>query len=326
MLKVRQTYLDSITGLLMIWVITLHIFYGSRLFNTVYGERLCSLFFFAMPWFFFKAGMFFKQKPFKDELRSNFKRLLVPYIVFVTIGYILDALEEAYLGHADFHYLVLHQGKSLLYYGHMEGNAPMWFFLSIFLIKTIYSALSHISQTQAFKWGIACFFFGVAILLHLIGFQNPHYVHNSTMGLMFFALGDLLREKQFEQRIFGVCLAVFLIIFIFFSSYVDFNSQNVVYGYYLPFFLGGFAGIIVLNNIFKGLPETKLLSYIGKNSMVFFAVHMSIIGLVNFFMIISGYNFSPEQRFWVFTISMIIFLPLLNKLLHRDKLKWMLGE
>lgn len=44
---------------------------------------------FFMAWFFYKSGMFYKDRNFNEVFRYGIKRLIVPAIVFSLIGFIL---------------------------------------------------------------------------------------------------------------------------------------------------------------------------------------------------------------------------------------------
>lgn len=57
--KQRNTAIDMAAGLLIIVMMMGHVMQGAGVYGTQYYEPL-NWFFFFMPWFFFKAGMFHK--------------------------------------------------------------------------------------------------------------------------------------------------------------------------------------------------------------------------------------------------------------------------
>ena len=79
----RDYSLDAACGLMIIYMIYGHICAWSGVQQIELFPRLL---FFFMPWFFFKSGMFFREKPFKKEFVNGVKKLIVPYIVFSIIG------------------------------------------------------------------------------------------------------------------------------------------------------------------------------------------------------------------------------------------------
>lgn len=87
MARQRIFYLDNLCGLLiinMIFMVHLAGFSGVGDSTLMYYVKMSLGFF--MSWFFFKAGMFFKEQPIKTIVRSSSKRLLVPYVVFNILG------------------------------------------------------------------------------------------------------------------------------------------------------------------------------------------------------------------------------------------------
>lgn len=86
----RLRYLDAVAGLLMIRVVTLHALqyagYGHDKSMTLTGAL-----YFSMPWFFFKAGMFYRHKDNMDVIKKGFKGLIVPLLIFSAIGFFLHS-------------------------------------------------------------------------------------------------------------------------------------------------------------------------------------------------------------------------------------------
>ena len=92
----RQSYLDNISAILIAYMIFIvHLTY----FCPVHGfiiSILRSLFYFFMAWFFFKSGMFFREKEIKAVVKSSAKRLLIPWAVFNAIGIIVMGVKAYY--------------------------------------------------------------------------------------------------------------------------------------------------------------------------------------------------------------------------------------
>lgn len=90
----RQIYLDNVCGLLivhMIFICHQPLFCNYSNSAIEFSLKLLSFF---MAWFFFKAGMVFRERPIKDIVRSSIKRLLVPYMVFSVFGLTIMALQK----------------------------------------------------------------------------------------------------------------------------------------------------------------------------------------------------------------------------------------
>lgn len=82
----RDNTLDCACGILIIHMILGHIFQWSQLTATHFYRWMNILYFF-MPWFFFKAGIFYKKTPVKKVLSTGFRRLIVPFIALSLIGH-----------------------------------------------------------------------------------------------------------------------------------------------------------------------------------------------------------------------------------------------
>lgn len=61
----RLEHIDVAAGIMILWMMLGHVGGASELgfINPHWMKYLERLFFFFMPWFFYKSGMFFAQKP-----------------------------------------------------------------------------------------------------------------------------------------------------------------------------------------------------------------------------------------------------------------------
>ena len=101
--KGRLSYLDNLGGILILYMIFLFHLPGHCGIGSSTSIIICRNFFdFFMAWFFFKAGMVFKDRPTKDVARSSFRRLLVPYFAFSLIGIAIMGLQQWQWGGASF--------------------------------------------------------------------------------------------------------------------------------------------------------------------------------------------------------------------------------
>lgn len=66
-MKQRDSSIDNISGLLIIYMILYHIFQMSGFRNAIHSNGMLPLSFF-MFWFFYKSGMFYKEKTCKEIL------------------------------------------------------------------------------------------------------------------------------------------------------------------------------------------------------------------------------------------------------------------
>ena len=85
----RETYIDTVAGLLVLHMMMTHAIQWAHLTETdstyLFFQLLLGFF---MLWFCFKAGLFFKTKPMRKLIESSYYRLIIPFLIFSAVGYI----------------------------------------------------------------------------------------------------------------------------------------------------------------------------------------------------------------------------------------------
>ena len=84
---IRNVSLDSVCGLMTGYMIFGHIWSLCGMSSTEFTDAIGSVLSFFMPWFFFKSGLFFRPCNFTSLIKKDFRRLLIPFVVFSTIGW-----------------------------------------------------------------------------------------------------------------------------------------------------------------------------------------------------------------------------------------------
>lgn len=136
-LKKRLTYLDSAGGLLLIYMIVGHCAQWAVLWNDF--DKYTYWLGFFMPWFFFKGGIFYKPKTFREELKSGYKRLIVPFICFSLIGTVILWVKLLIINGDISIKEFLYPIKGLLIQGSVPGNLALWFLPSLFAVRIIFN-------------------------------------------------------------------------------------------------------------------------------------------------------------------------------------------
>lgn len=138
--KKRTEYIDVISAIMLIFMIFTHFI---QLFE--YTDNLIyinSFYVFGsyMVWFFFKAGSFYKPKSMKENILSSYKRLIVPYIKWMIIGFFVLLFYDYSVGQYDslFHYIRINITGSIMT-GAGSANLPLWFLVSLFICRIIYN-------------------------------------------------------------------------------------------------------------------------------------------------------------------------------------------
>ena len=153
--KTRKTYLDTVCGFLLCYMILHHCSQCAGVASEIKHYTYWLGFF--MPWFFFKGGMFHRLKPTTEIIMSSYKRLIIPFIWFSVIGTVILWLLMILEGTFTFKYIVK-TIAGFLAYGSFYGNLPLWFLLSLFAVRVLFNLFVSKYRTSTDKlckvlWG-----------------------------------------------------------------------------------------------------------------------------------------------------------------------------
>lgn len=275
----RDKALDCICGILIIRMMLWHIFQWSQLTGSCF-YRCMYLLYFSMPWFFFKAGMFYKDIPVRQAVAGGLRRLLLPFAAMSLAGHALLCVRFAVEGGHPWQHFLLSPLKEALLLGSVSGNLPLWFLLSLFLVRVLYSLLAvRFKARPACIAALSCL---CCLLLYRLRVCYPCYFPNAACGLFFFSLGRLLKDVQYKKPVAVLAALVYALALAFAPSFVDMRSSALISGHYAVWIAGAAAGIVALNNAFRLAGERlpRALCAVGFHSMVFYIFHWLFITAV----------------------------------------------
>jgi hypothetical protein len=233
-----------------------------------------------MPWFFFKSGLFFKQRPTRALVVKEAKKLLIPFIIYSAIGHICQMVILFQQGETNIIHYTLSPVKQLLLDGHITGNMPLWFLGSLFAAKVLFNAIHSIGR----NWAIATVTLLIASIPFLLHFFEPAcrwplYIANISAGLFFYACGVYLKPWIGKWYIVLPCIAIYLVSLFVVPTYIDMRANSLDFGnFYLwyPLSLVAIVTFKALCSIIK-LPTSFLA---GENAMIILCTHWIILLLV----------------------------------------------
>ena len=341
MKKQRNESLDIIGGLLIIHMISGHIFGNfTQLDECSFFRIERFLLFFFMPWFFFKGGMFFKHNPdYKAFAQKSFKRLMIPFLFWGIIGtffflfYVATSEYNSVLG------WYLAPIKFLIDVRSFLGNEPLWFLLSLFIAKVVYN---YCFNNKVLTWIWITVSVVVPSGFYYAEFISLPIVSHSLLGFFFFHCGYQLREKQYLAKLFITSIGFYLAIVVFSPTFVGMYRNGLVFGdCYLIYFPYAFVAIIVCNNIFRYFAPsrcnkisqiihiqqiTTILESVGRNSMNYLVTHWILLLIIKTIMVnFLGVN-NSWTKFWVMVIACILILPLLSRVLNHPHFDIVMGK
>ncbi len=311
---VRQDHIDCAHGLMILYMMFTHLC-ASTIPDSSYYYGIRHPLSFFMAWFFFKSGMLYKERKTIDVLEIGSKKLLIPAIVFSVIGfiyYILSVHPKTSFSKEFGHFYA---------YGSFHGNFPLWFLFSLFVVQITYSI---IRKCKIPSWIIAILSLLFFFICKNIGFR-PFTIYNASLGLMFFALGNFLKELQYEKKVFIPCIIIY-IGFFFIHFEIDF-----LYHIFQPPLIAipwAIAGCILTNVLFRSFPHLCIapLRFFRHYAMEFYCTHIIIIYIIEDLFI----HFSITIPFvTVLFVAFTLYLFVFSLILHFFKLKhiqWMFGR
>lgn len=301
-------------------------------YNGLIYNILIHVFYWFMPWFFFKSGMYYKEMDSKDLLLSSFYKLFVPYIAFNIIGIMTESIDYCIEGKLTFRYPFA-QVCYLLIYGYIHANNAMWFLLTLFLAKNVFNYLMRrkIDKRNILILNLALMLF-VQLLRSIEGvapfLSIPYWLYSTNLALIFYTCGHLLREKQFGFGISVICGIVTVLIVMFDFSYISMNSNKVEYGHLITWVIGSFTAVILVNNISRYIPSRicELFAFPGRNSIVYLVCHVPIYSLIH---MLNTKVLKIEDGMtltMVYFLPAFIIMPLLVALLNTRKSRFLIGR
>lgn len=187
----RNKNIDAVAGVMITYMVFTHACQHYGLNDTAWYMTLEHMLFFFMPWFFFKAGMFFKVRDNMETFYKGIKRLIVPFVKWSLIGHVCYCFVCWFNG--DLHLSSVVPYRSLITAGSIPGNLPLWFLLTLFVCRVIFNIL----QNKGIHTGIVtAFSLLMAFLMHKVGFVYPYYFANVWTGLFFMSVGYWVARQK----------------------------------------------------------------------------------------------------------------------------------
>ena len=285
----RVRYIDNCSGLLIIYMIFTHIIQFSGLENDEIYQYSFRVFYFFMPWFFFKSGQFLKVNYNSVNVVKLTKKLLYPLLFYTIIGCLLfipfGIKEEGSVG-----LYLLRVIKDFVYKGSTYANLPLWFLTSLFIAKVVLSKILSININVFIILLITLLFF------FLIVYYDVCYplLGSSFLGFLWIIFGYIYNkiEKYIHCKLIGFMAALYLFNSLFNFSLVDVRTCSLVSGNWVQWFLSVFSGIVIFNKIIAlaSKRNVTILYKIGSSSMFYYCSHWLILLVLKYYIIPQNIN------------------------------------
>ena len=317
----RLIWIDQARGVAMLLVILGHAQLGKVSQSFIYS--------FHMPLFFIISGLTFQKEKARNQrlgayLVKHGKRLVVPYFWCNFAMFPMWFLQHRVLTRVqdEGFFSVL---KGIFYSNSLVMDAtanPTWFFLTLFLALAGYKIVLNLSRGDEWKelvLVITCGFLAFADR----GKDLPWHLNTSFCGIVFLYLGTKLMEIGYSDRdgaIYGWmkrkgpigrkcrCLAVMIAAGLLcwrVNGRVSMHGNK--YGKsLLLFYVTAILFSCVIVQICIWLPRIRMLTYIGRHTILLVALHTSLLQLGRWFFPVFG-----QSRGYALLLAVLVTLLLL---------------
>lgn len=266
----RKEWIDNLRGLCMIAILLLHtdIYYVDN--GTLDGVISYNLYVVdAIVIFFFLSGyLMYKESAFdlKHKVKSILKTIVLPYFIFTTLLYFPKNIV-----HGD-GVDVAEMAKEVV-----TGQAS-WFVATLALSELIFSIVLYFSKTKTqYIAAVAIVGFILSVMMsenHAVYFWQAD---NALQTLLFLAAGYFFHK--YEKKI-DVCfrpqyLAVlFLMLVVIKYIVIKYSVSLIIWKIDIscyPLFIADIAICTLMSvQLFKRLPDCRLLGWTGRHSLVYY--------------------------------------------------------
>lgn len=317
----RQNHLDAISGLLIVQVVLLHILILTRCTeNCIYKIVFQQILVFYMPWFFFKNGLFYRERNMKDAIQYVMRRLAKPYIVISVVSVAATILYYTCGSDLSGTFDIIARLKYIFWHGALAENLPLYFLLSLGLVRIVIATIDKFCGKNGSSVTLVASVISL-IVLHQLHYRLPDCIINSFIGILFFSIGRLSSSLLTDNKIANIAAIIYLLTIIVIPSFVDFRTGHTVNGNFWIWVVISICGILSINKLFMAINKVftlNWLSYIGRQSMAIYVIHFLLIFLltrisVDYLSILEG----TSALFGLVTTSTTIILIPLHKTINK---------
>jgi len=275
-MSARNVSIDIARGIGIFLVVWGHTFHGCPVKNEI--------FLFHMPLFFMLSGFFFKETTdsFIEVLKKKIQSYLFPYIFFLVLCLALASLLYQICGVIPRYditpVIVLRPGGVV---------TALWFLVSLFEVQILCYLLFRCFRKEVVRFIVCLLCLLCGYVLYRTDIHLPLFLDSSLSMLLFFYVGYLLHRKEAvrlpvsKQLLFVVVGLCFYVIAVLCHYTLDIKDNRIAGNLFIITCsaIGASYCILILSRWLskkcsgKGI-LIKVLSYLGRNTMVIFALHI----------------------------------------------------
>ncbi|MBR1424886.1 acyltransferase family protein [bacterium] len=300
-IRKRITFIDIFKGIGIILMIMGHVGFGKSFDIYIHA--------FHMPMFFFISGFLYKYIDFTKLVKNKTKSLLIPYIEFGLFNLLMCLLLLPKFNIAQyFKMMFLFNNDGLKICG------ALWFLTCLFFVNLLFFLI--VKAAGKFKQiGITLLITILVVILYFFKVKLLLSIDSAIYMLPVFYAGYLFKDfiQRFQnlnkslQTVIGLALLFAFSFILFKNGYVNVrtnNYGNIIFFYINAIFLS--IGLFYGAKLLECLKFSKIIEYIGKNSLNFMCLNQVVI------IVLQKFHLSSIV---IFLLTMVI-LVLANELMH----------
>lgn len=329
----RIEWLDMAKGYGIIVTIFAHLMLNTLLEYSNYMYVARWIYTFNVPLFFFLSGYTFNNKyKFKELIKKKTKSLLIPYFIYSLIISIYYFIANYISSNVNFLFFL----KCIFNFIIQIRCETLWFIACLFFLNIIFYFLLKKVKSMKKIFLIVILLFIIGLMYYKLGgISLPWNIDVCLTGILYFYGGYCLRNNYNEVKkyvslkmsiLYFICLLIINISCGYLSYYLSGVRFDMFYNDYgIPIFscLSSFAGIgmiIIISHWFT----LKSITYIGKNSIIYYAVHqaimISILRNIFYNLKFGIYNiYSSFSLRFLELILILIILTIINEIIKKIK-------
>ena len=324
----RIEWIDILKGLGIYLVFLGHVLATSYKSVTIY------IYSFHMPLFFFVSGMFFKysdvNSSFYKFIKKKFRSLMVPYVLFGILTYciwLLQMMLKKYriIGSYPVPESLIRPLIGMIYGNGIDGwlkhNVLLWFLPCLMITEILFYCIVASAKNNTLTISLLLIFF--AIVGHADSLCSPirlpFGIDVAFTAVVFYGSGYILKDKLLLSETTILFSAICFSIGLFtghLNGRVDMNENH--YNNIAIFYIAAFSSIyayMYISKCFLKIRFLKCITYIGRNSLVFFLLEDTAFLAVQILMHFTiGIKVSPNNVTFLYgsayiLLSMLLIVP-----------------